>query len=236
MESTPPPPSLIASGLRRGFTSGRVRQEVIRGVSLAARPGELTIIIGPSGSGKTTLLGLLSGLLTPDAGRIRCLDTDLESLDETARERYRLRHSGFVFQGFNLFSPLTALEQVMLPLRYVEGFAPDYRAAAQAALVEVGLGGREHLRPHELSGGEKQRVAIARAIAKAPRLLFADEPTSALDSENADRIVGLFQQLAHRQGSTILCVTHDERLLRHADCVLHLRDGVVVETASEVSS
>jgi putative ABC transport system ATP-binding protein len=220
-------PSLVASGLHRGFGTGRARQDIIRGVSIEAYPGELTIIIGPSGSGKTTLLGLLSGLLSPDRGQIRCLGTSLEALSGPELEHYRLRHSGFVFQGFNLFSALTALEQVVLPLQYVPNFDQDCRVAARAALAEVGLAGKEQLRTSELSGGEKQRVAIARAIAKAPELLFADEPTSALDSENAERVVALFQELAHRRNSSIICVTHDERLLRYADRVLHLRDGVI---------
>jgi putative ABC transport system ATP-binding protein len=231
-----PQPSLIAARLHRGFVSGHVRQEVIRGVSLEAHPGKLTIIIGPSGSGKTTLLGLLSGLLTPDRGAIQCLGTNLETLDAAGLERFRLRNSGFVFQGFNLFSSLTALEQVMLPLRYVKDFGRDRRAAAAAALAEVGLTGKDDLHPLELSGGEKQRVAIARAIAKEPRFLFADEPTSALDSANAERIITLFQQLAHRQKSTVLCVTHDERLLRFADRVLHLRDGVIMEDSTASAS
>jgi putative ABC transport system ATP-binding protein len=227
---------LVATRLHRGFASGHLRQEVIRGVSLEAHPGELTIIIGPSGSGKTTLLGLLSGLLAPDRGQVQCQGTNLESLDVAALERYRLRHSGFVFQGFNLFAPLTAIEQVMLPLIYVQDFGRDFREAAGEALAEVGLRGKEELRPRDLSGGEKQRVAIARALAKAPQFLFADEPTSALDSANAERIIALFQHLAHRQGSTILCVTHDERLLRHADRVLHLRDGVILEDANKSPS
>jgi putative ABC transport system ATP-binding protein len=230
------PPSLVATGLHRGFVSGHLRQEIIRGVSLEAHPGELTIIIGPSGSGKTTLLGLLSGLLSPDRGRIQCLGTELESLAAPDLERYRLRHSGFVFQGFNLFPSLTALEQVMLPLQYVPDFGRDFRGAAQAALAEVGLAGKEHLRPAALSGGEKQRVAIARAVAKAPELLFADEPTSALDSGNAERIIALFQQLAHGKNSSILCVTHDERLLRYADRVLHLRDGAILEDSNPPAS
>ena len=225
----PDVPSLVARHVHRGFTSGHVRQEVIRGVSLELHGRELTIIVGPSGSGKTTLLGLLSGLLTPDTGHIESLGVALETLGGVAVEQYRLRYSGFIFQGFNLFPPLTAIEQVMLPLQYVNGRPRDLRGAASAALAEVGLAGKENAMPADLSGGEKQRVAIARAIAKRPTLLFADEPTSALDTENAERVVALFRRLAHEQASTILCVTHDERLLRFADRVLHLRDGVILE-------
>ena len=222
-------PSLVAKALHRGFVSGHVRQEVIRGLSIEIFPGELTMIAGPSGSGKTTLLALLSGLLSPERGTVHSLGQEIELLPDRERERYRLRHTGFVFQGFNLFSSLTAYEQVLLPLQYGARPDTDLREAARLALEEVGLLEKRHLRPLELSGGEKQRVAIARAIAKAPELLFADEPTSALDSHNAERIVVLFKRLAHRHHSSIVCVTHDEHLLRHADRVLHLRDGQIID-------
>ncbi len=222
-------PSLVAHALHRGFVSGHVRQEVIRGISLEIFPGELTMIAGPSGSGKTTLLALLSGLLSPERGSVISLGQEIETLPERERERYRLRHTGFVFQGFNLFSSLTSFEQVVLPLQYGARPGTDLKQAALYALEEVGLTEKLHLRPLELSGGEKQRVAVARAIAKAPELLFADEPTSALDSHNAERIVVLFKRLAHRHQSTIVCVTHDEHLLRHADRVLHLRDGLILD-------
>lgn len=222
---------LVTRDIFRGFGTGPLRQEVICGVSLHARAGELTIIIGPSGSGKTTLLGLLSGLLKPDRGTIECFGTRLDLLTPTELGRFRLRHSGFVFQGFNLFSSLTALEQVMLPLSYADVAGPNRRQMAATAIARVGLEKKAGFRPRELSGGEKQRVAIARAIAKVPRLLFADEPTSALDSANALQIVALFKELAHAYGTGVLCVTHDERLLAYADRIYHLRDGTILEDA-----
>ena len=225
-------PSLVAHQLVRGFRSGEIFQEVIRGLSMEVYPGQLSIVIGPSGSGKTTLLGLLSGLLRPESGNIRSLGTSLESLKPAALERHRLANSGFIFQGFNLFPSLTAMEQVILPLRYTGQPRKNVREIAGAALEEVGMGGRGHLRPAQMSGGEKQRVAIARAIAKSPRLLFADEPTSALDTDNAERVIALFQKLAHAHSTSVVCVTHDERLLRYADKVVHLRDGTIYDVAT----
>jgi putative ABC transport system ATP-binding protein len=143
-------------------------------------------------------------------------------------ENFRLQHTGFVFQGFNLFPALTALEQVELPLTYMglpKGMA---RKRALASLEEVGLGSRMRLRPAELSGGEKQRVAIARALAKQPELLFADEPTSALDAANGQTIIDILHRIARTHGTTVLCVSHDPRLVGHADRVLAMEDGRIL--------
>ncbi|MGH8182096.1 MAG: ABC transporter ATP-binding protein, partial [Rhodanobacteraceae bacterium] len=174
--------ALVADKLCMGYTSGKLRTEVLRGLSLAVETGQLTLIAGPSGCGKSTLLSILSGLQRPDAGSVIALGEDLFHGDRHMRDRFRLQHTGFVFQGFNLFPALSALEQVMLPLGYmgVDDVAAEERG--RATLDEVGLGDRMHLLPAELSGGEKQRVAIARALVKQPQLLFADEPTSSLDA------------------------------------------------------
>ncbi len=218
-------PSIVAEDLHRSFGSGATAIEVLRGICLAIQPGELTLIVGPSGSGKSTLLSVLSGLLRPDQGSVHVLDTPLWELDEGAIDAFRLRHCGFVFQGFNLFASLTALEQVLLPLQYagVHGSAAADRAAE--ALVAVGLGAQAQLRPLELSGGEKQRVAIARALAKRPEVVFADEPTSALDRDNGRKVIELLRQAAILRGATVLAVTHDPRLVTHADRVLRIEDG-----------
>ena len=186
-------------------------------------------MVGPSGSGKSTLLSMLSGLLRPDQGHVFALDTDLWTLDETAIDRFRLEHCGFIFQGFNLFSSLTALENVILPLQYLGISDDDAKKQATNALTEVGMGERSHLRPLELSGGEKQRVAIARALVKSPKLMFADEPTSALDGSNGQIVIDLLKRTAHEHGATVLAVTHDPRLLPHADRVLQLEDGVITK-------
>jgi putative ABC transport system ATP-binding protein len=220
--------SLQARNVSKSFTSGRVSTTVLHDLTLDIRAGELTLISGPSGCGKSTLLAILSGLQRPDQGHVMALDEDLGVLSARALERFRLLHTGFVFQGFNLFPALNALEQVELPLSYL-GLAPkEARRRAVASLEEVGLGPRMSLRPSELSGGEKQRVAIARALAKEPGLLFADEPTSALDAANGQIIIDILHRIARTHGTTVLCVSHDPRLVGHSDRVLAMEDGRIL--------
>jgi len=229
--SNPPsatPISLQARGISKSFTSGRVVSTVLHDITLDIRPGELTLISGPSGCGKSTLLAILSGLQAPDQGCVTALGQNLEGLDARALERFRLQHTGFVFQGFNLFPALTALQQVELPLSYLGLTAKDAQRRAIQALEEVGLGPRMRLRPAELSGGEKQRVAIARAVAKEPELLFADEPTSALDAANGQIVIDILHRIARTHGTTVLCVSHDPRLVSHVDRVLSIEDGRIL--------
>jgi putative ABC transport system ATP-binding protein len=216
---------LKAESLRKSFGNGRARIEVLRDLSLEIAAGELTLISGPSGCGKSTLLSILSGLLYPDDGRVIALGEDLGKLDERQIERFRLHHTGFVFQGFNLFPALTALEQVALPLSYLGLNESKANRRALAALEEVGLGPRARLRPDSLSGGEKQRVAIARALAKEPDLLFADEPTSSLDAASGQSVIDTLHRIAREHGTTVLCVSHDPRLNVHAERVLGMEDG-----------
>ncbi len=232
--------ALHATDLHKSYVSGKVRTDILRGLSLQIDAAQLTLIAGPSGCGKSTLLSILSGLTPPDSGKVIALGEDVWRGDARALERFRLQHTGFVFQGFNLFPALTALEQVMLPLGYLG--VDDAQAAqrARVALEEVGLASRTHLKPAELSGGEKQRVAIARALVKQPQLLFADEPTSALDAANGQIVIDTLRRIAHVHGTTVLCVSHDPRLTTHADRVLQMEDGailsdrrVVVESAVE---
>ena len=220
-------PSLQAIDLHKSFVSGVVQVQVLRQMNLSIHAGELTLISGPSGCGKSTLLSLLSALQKPDAGTIRALGEDLASLDARALERFRLHHTGFVFQGFNLFPALTAIEQGQLPLGYLGLSDRESAQRARDALDEVGLTPRAHMRPAQLSGGEKQRVAIARAIAKSPQLLFADEPTSALDADSGQRVIDILHRIARTHGTTVLCVSHDPRLVRHADRVLGMEDGAI---------
>jgi putative ABC transport system ATP-binding protein len=187
----------------------------------------MTLIIGPSGCGKSTLLSLLSGLSRPDRGEIHVLNNKLSTFSDDQMDDFRLHHAGFVFQGFNLFPSLTALEQVILPLQYLNISVGEAEKWAQEALENVGLEKRGHLRPSDLSGGEKQRVAIARVLAKKPEILFADEPTSALDKVNGQNVVDILQRQAHERGITVLCVSHDQRLISHADRVLAMEDGMM---------
>ncbi len=221
--------ALIARGLKKGFKVGRGRTEVLKDVDFDARHGDVTMVMGPSGSGKSTLVAALSGLLRPDAGEVVALEQNLWKQSDGRIDRFRLDHCGFIFQGFNLFSALTALEQVTTVLKY-KGFGPgEARRKAEVALAEVGLEKRLNQRPSELSGGEKQRVAIARALAKDPRLLFADEPTSALDGENGQVVIRLLRRAATEHGAAVICVTHDPRLESWADRVIHIEDGRILD-------
>ena len=219
---------LKAERLQKSFLNGRVRVDVIRDLDLQIEAGELTLISGPSGCGKSTLLSILSGLLFADSGRVFALGEDLARLNERQIERFRLQHTGFVFQGFNLFPALTALEQVALPLHYLGFTKSRANARAMDALEEVGLRARAGLRPDSLSGGEKQRVAIARAIAKEPALLFADEPTSSLDAASGQAVIDTLHRIARRHDTIVLCVSHDPRLNTHAERVLTMEDGRIL--------
>jgi putative ABC transport system ATP-binding protein len=224
----PREPSLVAEQVSKSFLSGRIATTVLNDLSLTLNAGEMTLISGPSGCGKSTLLSILSGLQRSDSGSVRALGERLDHMDKHALERFRLHHTGFVFQGFNLFPALTAFEQVALPLDYLGLSLEQTRERVEAALTEVGMWPRMHLRPSELSGGEKQRVAIARALAKEPALLFADEPTSALDAANGQVVIDMLHRIARRHGTTVVCVSHDPRLIRHADRLLTMEDGRIL--------
>jgi len=222
--------AIEAKGLVKRFKSGRNFVEVLKGVDFDARHGDLTMVMGPSGSGKSTLIAALSGLLPPEEGRVDALDVDdLWKLSGGRIDKFRLDHCGFIFQGFNLFPSLSALQQVTTVLKF-QGLTPDQaKKRATLALEEVGLGHRLHQRPAALSGGEKQRVAIARALAKDPQILFADEPTSALDGENGQVVIRLLRRAATEHGAAVICVTHDPRLEAWADRVIHIEDGVIID-------
>ncbi len=217
--------ALSAQGLVKRFKTGRNTVQVLKGVDFTARHGEVTMVMGPSGSGKSTLIAALSGLMKPDEGKVSALGEDLWSRASGKIDRFRLQHCGFIFQGFNLFPALTAVQQVTTVLRRQGLSRREAQAKACEALEEVGLGRRMHQRPHELSGGEKQRIAIARAIAKQPSLLFADEPPSALDGENGQIVIRLLRRAALEHHAAVICVTHDPRLEAFADRIIHIEDG-----------
>jgi putative ABC transport system ATP-binding protein len=222
--------AIEAKGLVKRFKSGKAYVEVLKKVDFDARHGDLTMVMGPSGSGKSTLIAALSGLLRPEEGRVDTLDVDdLWKLSSGKIDKFRLDHCGFIFQGFNLFPALTALQQVETVLKF-QGLTPaKARDRAKLALEEVGLGKRLHQRPSALSGGEKQRVAIARALAKDPQILFADEPTSALDGENGQIVIRLLRRAASEHGAAVICVTHDPRLEEWADRVIKIEDGIIID-------
>jgi len=225
--------AIRAEGLTKRYASGNAVLTVLDDAAFWARSGEITLVMGPSGSGKSTLIAVLSGLLRPDAGHVTALDVDLWALRPAEIDKFRLATCGFIFQGFNLFPALTALEQVSQVLRFAGRGPKAARAQAEAALDAVGMTPRLHLRPAELSGGEKQRVAIARALAKQPRLIFADEPTSALDGENGQRVISLLKGAAREQDAAVICVTHDQRLEAWADRVIHIEDGRIAGAEAE---
>ena len=221
--------AIEAKGLVKRFKSGKSFVEVLKGVDFDARHGDLTMVMGPSGSGKSTLIAALAGLLRPEKGRVDALDVDdMWKLSSGRIDKFRLDHCGFIFQGFNLFPALSALQQVEIVLKFQGLSKGDARKRAQLALEEVGLGHRLHQRPSALSGGEKQRVAIARALAKDPQILFADDPTSALDGENGQVVIRLLRRAATEHGAAVICVTHDPRLEAWADRVIHIEDGVII--------
>jgi putative ABC transport system ATP-binding protein len=225
--------TIEARNISKAFASGATLTRALAGISISLTAGELALIAGPSGCGKSTLIAILSGLLRADSGSVQALGVALENQSDAQLERFRLRHTGFVFQGFNLFTALTALEQVLLPLKYFDLPPHEARTRAERALDEVGLGKRMQSRPAELSGGEKQRVAIARALAKHPTLLFADEPTSALDAATGRSIIDLLRRAAHVHDVTVVCVSHDPRLLAHADRTFHIEDGRILAPEPE---
>lgn len=196
---------------------------VLSGVSFHVRKGEAVAIVGPSGSGKTTLLGLCAGLDHGSEGDIRILGHELGQMDEEERTRFRRDNVGFVFQSFQLIPTLSAVENVMIPLE----LRGDSRARkrALALLDRVGLGDRVDHYPAQLSGGEQQRVALARAFINEPAILFADEPTGNLDSATGERVEAILFGLNAEQGTTLVLVTHDDRLASRADRRLRMRDG-----------
>lgn len=223
-------PTLRARGLTRSFGAGDTLTYALRDVGIELYPGQVALLMGPSGSGKSTLLAVLSGLLRPSGGQVLALGQDLWSFSEKQRENFRLRHCGFIFQGYNLFPALTARQQLEMVMRWGQG--ANYREArdkALAILSLLGLSKKANLRPQQLSGGEKQRVAIGRALIKDPTFLFADEPTAALDWKHGEQVIELLRAAAHDAGATILVVAHDARMIPHVDRVLHLEDGCLVE-------
>jgi putative ABC transport system ATP-binding protein len=217
---------LIADDLQKSYRSGGRPLAALRNVSFQVEPGETVAIVGPSGSGKTTLLGLLAGLDRPSGGRVLLDGTDMGALSEDDRAKLRREKIGFVFQSFQLIPTLTARENVAVPLD-LAGSAGG-AARADELLERVGLGGRGHHYPTQLSGGEQQRVAVARAFIHRPSILFADEPTGNLDAATGERVIELMMELNREIGTTLVLVTHDPDLARRARRIIRLADGAVV--------
>jgi putative ABC transport system ATP-binding protein len=218
-------PLLQAIDVVRDYPSGDTVIHALRGVNLAADPGELVAVRGRSGSGKTTFLNILGGLDQPTSGRVIIDGHEVSSMSEDELVDVRRRSVAFIFQSFGLVPILSAAENVEIPLRLVKAEPKERDARVHELLEMVGLGGRAKHRPHELSGGEQQRVAIARALANRPRILLADEPTGQLDSETGHVIMMLLRDVVRTEGVTAVVATHDPVMLDVADRVVELRDG-----------
>ena len=216
-------PTILAKNLAKSVGEGDNTIEILRNLNLEVAQGESVAIVGSSGSGKSTLLALLAGLDNPSSGNVAVEGLDFSSLDEDARAAVRGKRMGFVFQSFQLLSTMTALENVMLPLQLAN--RKDASEIAIATLAKVGLGERLTHYPKQLSGGEQQRVAIARAFAPQPAILFADEPTGNLDIATGERIIDLLFSLNKASNSTLILVTHDEKLAQRCQRVLVLSNG-----------
>jgi len=230
MAVAPANPSLKATRVVKTYGDGAARRAALRECSLELYPGQFAMLMGPSGSGKSTLLAVLSGLLEPDSGQVTADDDgqmrDVWAMTPKEREAYRLRHAGFVFQGYNLFPALTARQQLEIVLKWgTAAGGGDARRRADEMLDRLGLNQNKHKKPAQLSGGEKQRVAIGRALVKNPTFVFADEPTSALDWENGQKVIELLRDAAHERRASILVVSHDHRILPFVDVYYHLEDG-----------
>ncbi len=222
----PAEPVVSAEGVNFSFGTGELAKQILFDVSLEIAPGEIVLLTGPSGSGKTTLLTLIGALRHVRQGRLRVLSHQLDQAgaDELVVVR---RQIGFIFQQHNLLPFLTARQNVELMFQLRPEAHGQARARTEQLLASVGLADRLDYYPDKLSGGQRQRVAIARALALTPDLILADEPTAALDSQSGRDVVNLLQDLARRQGSPILLVTHDSRILDIADRIIHMEDGRV---------
>ena len=222
---------IVARGLGKRVETAAGPLDILSGIDLQIKRGETVAIVGVSGSGKSTLLGLLAGLDPASSGEITLSHYRLSELDEDGRARVRSQLVGFVFQSFQLLSGLTAVENVMLPLELAG--AQDARDQATQLLSRVGLEARLHHTPKQLSGGEQQRVAIARAYSMQPAILFADEPTGNLDSTTGARIIDLLFELNQERGTTLVLVTHDDKLSVRCDRRILLQGGRIVRPAAE---
>ena len=217
-----------ATGVIKDLGVGVAQIRALKGVDLALKGGELTLLMGPSGSGKTTLLSILGCMLTPTEGTVRVRGDSIAGKNPEDLAKLRRENIGFVFQSYHLFPTLSAADNVRLALDVRGETGTDAKDKARSALDRVGLSSKTRNYPSQLSGGEQQRVAIARAVVGDPSVILADEPTAALDSENGKAIMGILAAIAKDPGRGVLVVTHDPRLVPFADRIIHIEDGSIV--------
>lgn len=221
--------AVVCRNIKKHFGEGEARIEALRGVDFNARFGELSFLVGPSGCGKTTLLSVIAGLLNRNAGELSVLATRMEDLTENERVLFRRRNLGFIFQQYNLLPALTAAENVAVPL--LAAGIPRKQAVdrANSILILLGLGNRATSLPSMLSGGQQQRVAIGRALVHEPRIVICDEPTAALDHATGEAVMELLATKVLHPDRAVIIVTHDARVLHHADSIARMDDGRIVE-------
>ncbi|GAB4370510.1 MAG: ABC transporter ATP-binding protein [Calditrichia bacterium] len=227
-------PIIQIEGLHKIYILGNTKVHALRGIDMQVNRGEYIAIMGPSGSGKSTLMNIIGCLDVPTSGIYRLNNTDVSKLNDDQLAHIRNKEIGFVFQTFNLLPRATALHNVELPLIYNGTSSSKRKELARNALEKVGLGDRMHHKPNELSGGQRQRVAIARALVNNPSMILADEPTGNLDTSTGAEIMEIFDQL-NEAGNTVVLITHEDFIARHARRIIHLRDGKIEseEIASE---
>ena len=224
-------PAIELEGVQVTLPSRAGAVAILRGIDLSVPSGEAVAVVGPSGSGKSTLLMVIAGLERATAGRVTVVDTDLSTLDEDGLARLRAANIGIVFQSFHLVPTMTAIENVALPMEFLN--QDDAFPVARAALAEVGLAQRETHFPGQLSGGEQQRVAIARALATKPTMILADEPTGNLDLATGEQVMDLLFELKDRTGATLLLITHDSTLAKRCDRTVNVADGRIVRAGAK---
>lgn len=228
-------PAIEVKGLTKHYSKGESIVRAIDGIDLSIDRGEFVSVVGRSGSGKTTLLDCVGLLLKPTSGQISIDGEDVLKLSESKRAEFRSKKVGFIFQSFNLLPSLTAIDNVLLPLRYGGGDKVAARKRAQRLMEEVGMSARMEHRPAELSGGEQQRVAIARSLVNGPTLVLGDEPTGEVDSETSEVLIGLMRRMNKELNVTFIIVTHDRDLAARTDRIIRLKDGKVLSDEKQVA-
>ena len=217
--------------LRKSYLTGKVSVEALRGVNLDVPKGEFLSIVGPSGSGKSTLFHIVGGLTPPTSGEVIVAGRNVSTVGDAGRTELRRSSVSFVFQKFNLLPNLSARDNIKTAL-FISGLSTHFEDELKNVLELLGIAGRLDHKPSEMSGGEQQRVAIARALATRPAILLADEPTGNLDTANSLAVLGILRDLNRRLGQTILMITHNTEAAEYGDRIVHMRDGLIVETVA----